>query len=197
MSNPLLGFSPPSWPSSSLHQGPLGRWHLSWDFFPLQRFGRRESTSQPVARPGSPSFLGRLSTAPTLPTTVPLSGFPNLAAAFFLPSPSCHISDRWRSWVLPFRGLLLASSPDDSSSPACPLDVSPVGWPPRPRIGHLWANWLLPRMYPPVPLFVFRAFVYLQVGLLGLATISNLSDDLPLMGFFLLMGSIAPSAREA
>jgi hypothetical protein len=36
-------------------------------------------------------------------------------------------SDGWRSWGSPFRGLILARSPGDSSSPAYPLDVAPAG----------------------------------------------------------------------
>jgi len=59
---------------------PLDRSHLSWGLSPLQRTGRKESTSRPVARPGSP-VARVLPTAPMLPTTVPLAGFLNLSAA--------------------------------------------------------------------------------------------------------------------
>jgi hypothetical protein len=45
------------------------------------------------------------------------------------PSTVLPFSDRWRSWGSPFRGLTHPRSPDGSSSSACPLDVSPDGWP--------------------------------------------------------------------
>ena len=53
--------------------------HLSWGSFPLQRMRGRESTSVPVARPGSP--VSRVAPAGPIPlVTVPLTGFLNLSA---------------------------------------------------------------------------------------------------------------------
>jgi hypothetical protein len=60
---------------------------------------------------------------------VPLAGFPNLSAAFFLPPPSRHFQAGGALGVQPSRGLFLPRSPDDSSPPACPLGVSPFSWP--------------------------------------------------------------------
>jgi hypothetical protein len=44
--------------------------------------------------PGCPGSLAR----PTLPASVPLTGFLNLSAVLFLSPPSRHISGRWHSW---------------------------------------------------------------------------------------------------
>jgi hypothetical protein len=78
----------------------------------------------PVTRqaPGHPGFAPAV---PIPPATVPLSGFPNLAAVFFLPSPSCRFQAGGAPGVLPFRGLFHPRSPGSSSPPACPPDVSP------------------------------------------------------------------------
>jgi len=52
----------------------------------------------------------------------PLSGL--LPPSAVLPFPG-----RWRSWGSPFREFIHPRSPDDSSPPACPLDVPPDSWP--------------------------------------------------------------------
>jgi hypothetical protein len=132
-----------SWGSALLHglsrhprPKPLDAGHLSWGFMPLQRTSRRESTYQPVARPiirvspGSPA-------APTPPTTVPLAGVLNLSAASSSLEPPAMFQTGGAHGVLPFRGWILPRSSDDSSPPACPLDVPPSDWPgPRPRRGY-------------------------------------------------------------
>lgn len=92
---------------------------------PLQRFGRRESTSRPVAQPSSPVVPGCLPTGPTLPATVPLSGFPNPSAVFFLSPTSRHFQAGCVLGVQHYRELILPRNPDGSSPPACPLDVPP------------------------------------------------------------------------
>jgi hypothetical protein len=105
---------------------------------PLQRSGWRESTSLAGTgnhlrgsrhRLGLPG-VARESTGGSQSTgygaarrfSQPLSGLLPLTAV--LP-----FSERWRSWGCPFRGLILLRSPDGSSPPACPPDVSPLGWP--------------------------------------------------------------------
>jgi hypothetical protein len=96
---------------------------------PLQRSGRRESTARRL--PGrAPRFPGIVPVGPTPPATVPLTGFPNLSAAFFLPPPSYPFQAGGAPGVQPYRGLFLPRSPDGSSPPACPLGVPPFGWPP-------------------------------------------------------------------
>lgn len=88
----------------------------------------------------------------------PLSGF-------YLPPPSCHFQTGGAPGVPPFRGLFRSRSPDDSSSPACPLDVPPVGWP-SPDLGGGASGRAdrLPRIPRSTPFFVFRAFVRVRVG---------------------------------
>jgi hypothetical protein len=77
-STPLHGVSRP--PRSS----PLGEELLSWGFPPLQRSRLRELTSRrvaPVELPG-PFQPGIPPAGPIPPATAPLTGFPNLSAAF-------------------------------------------------------------------------------------------------------------------
>jgi len=66
---------------------------------------------------------------PIPPATVSLSGFPNLSATFFLPSPPRRFRAGGAHGVPPFRGLFHPRSPDGSSPPACPPDVAPFGGP--------------------------------------------------------------------
>jgi hypothetical protein len=95
---------------------------------PFSAYGQRESTSFPVSRSGSPTISRRESTSRSHPAgygaahrfSQPLSGF-------FLSKPSCHFQTGCTPGVPPYRGLLLPRSPDDSSSPAYPPDVSPAG----------------------------------------------------------------------
>jgi hypothetical protein len=107
-------------------------------FGPLQRTGRRESTSLAAtgyhlrgarSRLGLPGFP-RESTGGSQTTgygaahrfSQPLSDL--LPLTTVLP-----FSGRWHSWGCPFRGFILLRSPDGSSPPVCPPDVSPLGWP--------------------------------------------------------------------
>jgi hypothetical protein len=129
VSDPLVGFGPPTryfpksppvaFRSTGTSPGVLRPYSALGE-------GSPRLASCPVEHPG---FAGIASASPNPPTTVPLTGFPNLSAAFFLPPPSCHFQTGGARGVPPFRGLFLPRSPDDSSPPACPLDVPPVGWP--------------------------------------------------------------------
>jgi hypothetical protein len=94
---------------------------------PLQR-SWEERVHVPLRLPASGSLVvpGGSPTSPTLPATVPLAGFPNLSAAFFLSPPSRHFQAGGVHGVSPFRDLFLPRSLDDSSSPTCPLDVPPI-----------------------------------------------------------------------
>jgi hypothetical protein len=155
--------------------------------FPYSARGKESSrlAGCPVELPG---FAGNLSTGPTLPTTVPLAGFPNLSAAFFLSPPSCHFQAGGAHGVPSFRGLFLPRRPGCSSPPDCPLDVPPVDCAaPVPRRGHPWAHRPLPRILGSVPLIVFRAFVFVEIDLRHQATINVKVTDLPLLDFRLLM----------
>ena len=125
LDDPLLAFGPPTRyvpavpPAVSRRRAPL------LGFLPLQRSRRRESTppriaprSSPVPRDPRPG--------PTLAGTLPLAGFHNLSAAFFLSPPSHHFQMGDARGVLPSGGCASRRSPGDSSPPACPLDVVPV-----------------------------------------------------------------------
>lgn len=153
--------------SRSLRPRPLGRGHLSWGSFAPTALGVERvhvPTGYPARLPGS--YPRGSPTGPTPPATVPLTGFPNLSAAFFLSPPSYHFQAGGARGVTPFRGLFLLCSPGDSSPPACPHDVPPAGCAnPRPRRGHPRAHRLLPRMSQPMPLIVFRAFVRKEIDL--------------------------------
>lgn len=166
MGIPLVGFGPPTRcfpnppPTASQPRAPLLGFHC-----PYSAKGRKSPRPSgcPVRLPG---FAGNASAGPTLPTTVPPSGFPNLSAALFLSRPPCHFQTGCALGVSPFRGLILSRRPDNSSPSACPLDVPPAGCAcPRPRRGHLQARDPVPRMYDTAPLLVFRAFVRVKIGL--------------------------------
>jgi hypothetical protein len=107
-------------------------------FGPLQRMGRRESTS--LAGTGSHLRGARHRLGPPGFPRASTSGSQSAgygAAHRFSQPPSgvlplttvLPFSGRWRSWGCPFRGLHLLRSPDGSSPPACPPDVAPSGWP--------------------------------------------------------------------
>jgi hypothetical protein len=141
LDDPLLGFDPPtryvpkSPPEASRPAGTsLG---VSC---PSSALG--EGSPRPAGFPtGLPVLPGSLPAGPTPPATVPLAGFPNLAAAFFLPPPSCRFQAGGAPGVPPFRGLFRSRSPDGSSPPACPLDVAPRWLAfPHPRRGYLGAR---------------------------------------------------------
>jgi hypothetical protein len=108
---------------------------LSWEFSPPTRYFPNSPTE--VSRPTATSLgvscpfsaLGGGSPRPDrLPSQAPrfcrgaasrshpasygvAHRFSQPRSDFFLPPPSCHVSDRWRSWGLPFRGLLLSPRP--------------------------------------------------------------------------------------
>jgi hypothetical protein len=120
---------------------------------PLLRFlcpysARGEESPRPAGCPVElPGFAGNLPTGPTLPTTVPLTGFLNLSADFFLSPPSCHFQAGGTPGVPPFRGLFLPQRPGCSSPPVFPHDVLPVDCTvPVPRRGHPLAHRPLPRI---------------------------------------------------
>jgi len=113
LSNPLLGFDSPtrlvpmSSPKASQPKAPL----LGF-LFPYSARVERESTScrcYPVRLPG---FTGNLSASPTLPTTVPLAGFLNLSAAFFLSPTSCHFQTGGAHGVCPTGTYSFREAPD-------------------------------------------------------------------------------------
>jgi hypothetical protein len=75
---------------------------------------------------GSLVVPGGSPASPNLPATVPLTGFPNLSAVFFLSPPSRHFQTGGVRGVSPFREFFLPRSLDDSSPPTCPPDVLPI-----------------------------------------------------------------------
>jgi hypothetical protein len=91
---------------------------------PLQRTGRRESTSDFRRLPG---FAGSLSTGPTPQTTVPLAGFLNLSAAFILSPPPHHFQVGGVHGVCPPGGCSFHEAPPARRRTAYPLDVAPAG----------------------------------------------------------------------
>jgi hypothetical protein len=109
--------------------------HLSWGFLPLQRSRRRESTSRRF--PSEPPGFAGVSAGRSHPTGYGAAlRFSQPRSGLLPPFAVLPFSDRWRSWGSALQGFLLSRSPDDSSPPACPLDVPPIGWPsPIPRRG--------------------------------------------------------------
>jgi hypothetical protein len=120
---------------------------------------------------------------------VPLPGFPNLSAAFFLSPPPRHFQTGGVRGVLPFRELILPRSPDDSSPPACPLDVSPIELRVVPVLGGDRSRALrpVPRSFRPESLIAYRAFVFVEIDLRRRSMINDPTTDLSLLGFCLLM----------
>jgi hypothetical protein len=131
LSFPLLRFDPPLRFIPKTLPWPLSRGRLSWDSVPLQRFRQPESTSFRLTgrRPGnSPrTITSCVLTGPTPPATVPLSGFLNLSAAFFLLLPPYRFQIGGAHGVAPSRGLFPSQSPSGSSPLVDPLDVVPSG----------------------------------------------------------------------
>lgn len=128
--------------SQSLRQRPLDRRHLSWGSVPLQRVQEERVHVRPVARFGSPVVPG--SADRSHPVDYGVARRFSQPLSDLLPLPAAPpFSGGFRSWGLPFRGSFLPRSPDDSSPPACPRDVLPVGCAaPVPRRG-------LPRAHRP------------------------------------------------
>lgn len=96
---------------------------------PLQRSRKQESTSDQVSLGGSLALCSGQASASeshladygaALRFFQPFSGI--LPLTTLLP-----FSDRWRSWGLPYRELLLPRSSNVSSTLTCPLDVAPLG----------------------------------------------------------------------
>jgi hypothetical protein len=91
---------------------PSGQGQLSWDFVPLQRVQTARVHVLPFdgkATLTRPEGLVRSSPAgPTLPATVPLSGFLNLSATLLLSLPSHHFQVGGTRGVVPSRDLLLS-----------------------------------------------------------------------------------------
>lgn len=101
---------------------------LSWVFlrpFSASSIGDPRSSRLPVQTPQHLFRLGFRQKLPNLPATVPLTGFLNLSAASFSPTPSHHFQAGNALGVSPFRGFPFRAAPYGSSPPACPLDVSP------------------------------------------------------------------------
>jgi len=137
LDNPLVGFGssirlvPMSPPTVSRLKAPLLGFRC-----PYSALGG-ESPRLASCLVELPGFAGNLPTGPTPPTTVPLTGFPNLSADFFLSLPPCHFQTGRAHGVLPYRELFLPRSPGCSSPPVCSLDVAPVDCAvPVPRRGH-------------------------------------------------------------
>lgn len=140
LDNPLVGFGSPTRcfpmppPTASRPKAPLLGFRCRYSALGEES---PRLASCPVELPG---FAGNPSADPTLPTTVPLTGFPNLSADFFLSPPSCHFQTGGVLAVPPFRDLFLPRNPGCLSPPVCPLDVPPAGCAvPVPRRGHPWA----------------------------------------------------------
>jgi len=76
---------------------------------------------------GPPVLPGYLSTGPTPQTTVPLAGFPNLSAAFFLSPPSHHFQVGGVPAVRPTGVCSSHEAPPTRRRAAYPLDVVPAG----------------------------------------------------------------------
>jgi hypothetical protein len=184
-----MGFSLPSRLSQNLRPWPLDRGHLSWGSLPLQRTGRRESTS--VRFPGSASLaLPGWSASGSHPAGYGVARrFSQPLSDFCLSPPLCHFQADGTPGVRPFRGLFLPRSPGDSSPPACPPDVSPIGSAEPPFLGgdFPWARWTLPRMSRPAPFRRLQGFRLRGNRSASSRRFKASMTDLPLLGFLLLM----------
>ena len=184
-----MGFGSPSWPF------PKSRPWVSRPRAPLLGFrrpynARGGESPRPVsvARTGLPggargcasgSHPASYGAAPRF--SQPLSGF-------LLSPPSRHFQTGGVHGVLPFRDLFLPRSPDDSSPPACPLGVSPLGLAcPRPRRGRPRALQPVPRSFRLEPLVAYRALFLVEIDLGHRTMINEPMTDLSLLGFCLLM----------
>jgi hypothetical protein len=129
VSDPLLGFNPPSrYVPKSPPEASRPAGTSPGGLMPLQRSGRREPTARQL--PGRAPRFCRDSTNESHPAGYGAAHrFSQPRSGFFLPPPSCHFQTGGALGVSPYRGLFLPRSPDDSSPPACPHDVSPFGWP--------------------------------------------------------------------
>jgi hypothetical protein len=171
--------------SRSLRHRSLDRRHLSWGSTPLQRTGRRESTSDFRRLPG---FAG-VSVHGSHPADYGVARRFSQPLSDLLPlSTVPPFSGGWRPCGSPSRGLFLPRSSADSSSCGYPLDVAPAGCAaPVPRRGHPKARRKLPRSIRPPSLIVYRVFILVEIDrtLEPLFTVDL--SDLPLLGFHLLM----------
>jgi len=119
-----------SWGSALLHgisrrlrHRPFDRRHLSWGSRPFN--ARGGESSRPTGCPADPPVLpGSYQRVP--PRRLRCRSQVFSTSQRLLPLPTVPpFSGGWRSWGSPYRGLFLPRSPDDSSPPACPLDVAP------------------------------------------------------------------------
>jgi hypothetical protein len=108
---PLLGFGPPPRYVPLARPRPRDRRHLSWGFLPLQRIKKRESTSQPVARPGAPAMHRESADRSHSIGYGVARRFSQPLGDLLPPSTGPPFSGRWRSWGLPFRGLSSRAAP--------------------------------------------------------------------------------------
>jgi hypothetical protein len=172
--------------SRSLRHRSLDRRHLSWGSAPLQRSGRRESTSG-FRRP--PGFAG-VSVHGSHPAdygaarrfSQPLSGLLPLSAV-------PPFSGGWRSCGSPYRGLFLSRSPARLVAVRPTLltllpraDLSPFLGGDTRRRGGSYLGAFIRRL-----LIVYRVFVLVKVDRTFEPFSQPILSDLPLVGFFLLM----------
>jgi hypothetical protein len=102
---------------------------------------------------------------PTLPATVPLSGFLNLPATFLLLLPPYHFQAGNAHGVCPTGIYSFHGAFSDSSPPNYPLAVPPAGCAAlKPRPKHLWAHDIPPRQDPRHTIIDFRVFVPAKIS---------------------------------
>jgi hypothetical protein len=144
---------------------PLDRRHLSWGFVAPSVLEERESTSQSGCPFWAPWWCQGVHQPFPLADYGAARRFSQPLSGLFLSSPSRHFQAGGTRGVLPFRELFLPRSPDDSSSPACPLDVDPIELAcSRPRRERSRALEPVPRSVRLQPFCVFRAFVLVEIG---------------------------------
>jgi hypothetical protein len=126
---PLLRFDPPMRLVPKTCPGLSAEGNSHGVSFPFNAYRQLESTSLrltgrlPDDHPKT--AVSCLLAGPTPPATVPLSGFRNLSATFFLRLPSYRFQIGGVPGVASFRGLFLPRRPNGSSPLAYPLDVAP------------------------------------------------------------------------
>jgi hypothetical protein len=162
-----MGFGPPAWYFPVLLVFGLSTEDTSLGVsLPLQCSRKESPRPSPVALSGLPGGARGFISRSHLADYGAARRFSQPLSGLFLSLPSRHFQAGGTRGVVPFRELFLPRSPDDSSSPACPLDVDPIELAcSRPRRERSRALEPVPRSVRLQPFCVFRAFVLVEIGL--------------------------------
>ena len=132
---------------------------------PLQRSRRRESTSRPVARPGSPGVTqGIRQRVPPRQLRCRSQVFPTSQRTCSSPRPPAIFRQVALMGLCPSGDCSFFAAPATRRHRHTLLAFLPrIALIPVPRRGHPWAHRPLPRMSRPMPLIAFRVFVRKEI----------------------------------